>query len=154
SASSLISYLLQHAPTENWHITIGDINVDHLRDKLAQLDFAEAIVFNVHDDAQREAEVSKADLVISLLPAIFHIEVARECMKQEKHLVTATYVSPECGVLHEEAKRKNLAIMLECGLDPGIDHMSAMSVIQRVQGMGGKITSFKSYTGGLVAPES
>lgn len=154
SASSLIQYLLQHAAAENWHITIGDINVDHLRDKLAQLDFAKAIVFNVHDEAQRATEVSKADLVISLLPAIFHIEVARECMKQETHLITASYVSPEFRELHEEAKQKNLTILMESGLDPGIDHMSAMAVIQRVQRMGGKITSFKSYTGGLVAPES
>ncbi|WP_076421446.1 saccharopine dehydrogenase family protein [Pontibacter lucknowensis] len=154
SASSLIQYLLQHATSENWHITIGDINVDHLQDKIVQLDFAEAIVFNVHDDAQRAAEVSKADLVISLLPAIFHIEVARECMKQGKHLITASYVSPEFRELHEEAKQKNLTIIMESGLDPGIDHMSAMAVIQRVQGMGGRITLFKSYTGGLVAPES
>ncbi|WP_299703853.1 saccharopine dehydrogenase C-terminal domain-containing protein [uncultured Pontibacter sp.] len=154
SASSLIQYLLQQAPSENWHITIGDINVDHLRNKLSQLGFAKAIVFNVHDEAQRAAEVSKVDLVISLLPAIFHIEVARECLKQEKHLITASYVSPEFRELHEEAKQKNLTILMESGLDPGIDHMSAMAAIQRVQGMGGHITSFKSYTGGLVAPES
>lgn len=154
SASSLIQYLLQHAPSENWHVTIGDMNVDHLRSKIAPLNFAEAIVFNVHDEAQRAAEVSKADLVISLLPAIFHIEVARECLKQEKHLITASYVSPEIRELHEDAKSKNLTILMESGLDPGIDHMSAMAVIRRVQGMGGKITSFKSYTGGLVAPES
>ncbi|MDX5419656.1 MAG: saccharopine dehydrogenase NADP-binding domain-containing protein [Hymenobacteraceae bacterium] len=154
SASSLIQYLLQNAPSENWQITIGDINVDHLQARISQLDFAEAIVFNVHDEAQRAAEVSKADLVISLLPAIFHIEVARECLKQEKHLITASYVSPEFRELHEEAKQKGLTILMESGLDPGIDHMSAMAVIERVQGMGGKITSFKSYTGGLVAPES
>ncbi|PKV66373.1 saccharopine dehydrogenase-like NADP-dependent oxidoreductase [Pontibacter ramchanderi] len=154
SASSLIQYLLQHAPAENWHITIGDIHVGHLQSKIAPLDFAEAIVFNVHDEAQRAAEVNRADLVISLLPAIFHIEVARECLQQEKHLITASYVSPEFRELHEEAKSKNLTILMESGLDPGIDHMSAMAVIQRVQGMGGKITSFKSYTGGLVAPES
>ncbi|MBD1397917.1 saccharopine dehydrogenase NADP-binding domain-containing protein [Pontibacter sp. JH31] len=154
SASSLIQYLLQNAPAENWQVTIGDIQVDHLQDRLSKLDFAEAIVFDVHDQAQREAEVSKADLVISLLPAILHIEVARACLQQEKHLITASYVSPEFRELHEEAKKKNLTILMESGLDPGIDHMSAMAVIQRVQGMGGRITSFKSYTGGLVAPQS
>lgn len=154
SASSLIQYLLQHAPTENWHITIGDINVDHLQDKTAGLGFVNTLVFNVHDEAQRATEVSNADLVISLLPAVFHIEVARECLKQEKHLITASYVSPEFRELHKEAVQKNLTILMESGLDPGIDHMSAMAVIHRVQGMGGTITSFKSYTGGLVAPES
>jgi saccharopine dehydrogenase-like NADP-dependent oxidoreductase len=154
SASSLIQYLLQHAPTENWHITIGDINVDHLQEQVAALDFAETLVFNVHDEAQRADEVSKADLVISLLPAVFHIEVARECLKQEKHLITASYVTSDFRELHEEAKQKNLTILMESGLDPGIDHMSAMAVIHKLQGMGATITSFKSYTGGLVAPES
>lgn len=154
SASSLIHYLLQHAPSENWHITIGDINVDHLQERVAPLSFADTLVFNVHDEAQRAAEVSKADLVISLLPAVFHIEVARECLRQQKHLITASYVTPEFRELHEEAAQKNLTVLMESGLDPGIDHMSAMAVIHRVQGMGGNITSFKSYTGGLVAPES
>ncbi|WP_018477250.1 saccharopine dehydrogenase family protein [Pontibacter roseus] len=154
SASALIHYLLQHAPAEDWQLTIGDITVDHLQEQLAPLDFANAIQFDVHNETQRAAEVGQADLVISLLPAIFHIEVARECLKQEKHLITASYVTPEFRELHEEAKQKNLTILMESGLDPGIDHMSAMAVIQRVQGMGGKITSFKSYTGGLVAPES
>ncbi|MHC2990277.1 saccharopine dehydrogenase [Pontibacter sp. HJ8] len=154
SASSLIQYLLDNAPAESWHVTIGDIAVDHLQAKLAALDYADAIVFDVHNAAQRAAEVRQADLVISLLPAIFHIEVARECLQQEKHLITASYVTPAFLELHEEAKQKNLTILMESGLDPGIDHMSAMAVIERVQTMGGKITSFKSYTGGLVAPES
>lgn len=154
SASSLIQYLLQHAPSEDWQITIGDISVDHLQTRLAPLDYARAIVFDVHNDAQRAEEVGKVDLVISLLPAVFHIEVARECLRQEKHLITASYVTPEFRALHEEAKRKNLTILMESGLDPGIDHMSAMAIIRSVQERGGKITSFKSYTGGLVAPES
>jgi saccharopine dehydrogenase-like NADP-dependent oxidoreductase len=154
SASSLIQYLLQNAPTEGWHLTIGDIAVDHLQRQLALLDFARAIVFDVHNEAQRAAAVGEADLVISLLPAIFHIEVARECLRQEKHLITASYVTAEFRELHKEAKQKNLTILMESGLDPGIDHMSAMALIKQVQGIGGKITSFKSYTGGLVAPES
>ncbi len=154
SASSLIAYLLQNAPTENWHIRIGDIVVSHLQPTIANLPFAEALVFDVHNAVQREAEVKKADLVISLLPAIFHIEVARECLKQEKHLITASYVSPEIKELHTEAQAKNITILMESGLDPGIDHMSAMAAIRHIQAKGGKLTSFKSYTGGLVAPES
>ncbi|HEY4650650.1 MAG TPA: saccharopine dehydrogenase family protein, partial [Pontibacter sp.] len=154
SATSLIAYLLQHAPAENWHIRIGDIVVDHLHAIVGELPFAQAMVFDVHNDAQREAEVKQADLVISLLPASFHIEVARECIKQGKHLITASYVTPAFLELQAEALQKNLTILMESGLDPGIDHMSAMAAIHRIHAKGGKLTSFKSYTGGLIAPES
>ncbi|MBF9252415.1 saccharopine dehydrogenase NADP-binding domain-containing protein [Pontibacter sp. 172403-2] len=153
SASSLIKYLLDYAPAEGWHITIGDIMVAHLQPLVAPLSFAKAILFDVHNEAQRAAEVSQADLVISLLPAVFHIEVARECLKQGKDLITASYVTPAFLALHQEAQQKNLTILMECGLDPGIDHMSAMAVIRRIRQAGGQLTSFKSYTGGLVAPE-
>ncbi|MBB6611090.1 saccharopine dehydrogenase NADP-binding domain-containing protein [Pontibacter sp. Tf4] len=154
SASSLIAYLLHHAPTENWHVKIGDIVVTHLHTLVDDLPFAEAIVFDVHNDAQRETEVKQADLVISLLPAIYHIEVARECLKQGRHLITASYVTPAFLELHAEAQQKNLTILMESGLDPGIDHMSAMAAIEHIRAKGGKLTSFKSYCGGLVAPES
>ncbi|MBC5993302.1 saccharopine dehydrogenase family protein [Pontibacter cellulosilyticus] len=154
SASSLIAYLLNNAAPENWHLTIGDITVTHLRPVLEPFSFAEAIVFDVHDEAQRAEEVGKADLVISLLPAVFHIQVAKECLVQEKNLITASYVTPEFLELHQEAQEKNLTILMESGLDPGIDHMSAMQIIRRIQAEGGTLTSFKSFTGGLVAPES
>jgi saccharopine dehydrogenase-like NADP-dependent oxidoreductase len=154
SASSLIKYLFDNAKAESWHITIGDIVVSHLRPLVEPIAFADAINFDVHNAQQRAAEVANADLVISLLPAVFHIEVAKECLKQEKNLITASYVTPEFLELHEEAQAKNLTILMESGLDPGIDHMSAMAVIRRVQESGGRLTSFKSFTGGLVAPES
>lgn len=154
SASSLIKYLLDHAKALNWHIRIGDITVEHLESALASLSFAEALTFNVHDAEQRTAEVAQADLVISLLPAAFHIDVAHECLKQGKHLITASYVTPAFLDLHEEAQAKGLTILMESGLDPGLDHMSAMAAITEIKKRGGRLTSFKSYTGGLVAPES
>ena len=154
SASSLIKYLLDNAVVENWYIRIGDIAVDHLQPVLCEVPYAEAMVFDVHDEAQRTSEIAKADLVLSLLPAIYHIEVALECLKQEKHLITASYVTPAFLALHQEAQTKNLTILMECGLDPGIDHMSAMAAITAIKQRGGNLTSFKSYTGGLVAPES
>src|SRR5687767_8671241 len=95
SASVLISYLLQHAPAQNWTITIGDMNVDHLAPALQNLPFANAIEFNINDELQRETEIIKADLVISLLPAMFHIKVATECLRLHKNMITASYVSPE-----------------------------------------------------------
>lgn len=154
SASSLIKYLLDNAVENNWSIRIGDMSVDHLVSVLNNLPNAAAFEFNVHHEQQRSEEVAQADLVISLLPAVFHIEVARECLKQEKHLITASYVTPAFLELHEQSQAKNLTFLMECGLDPGIDHMSAMSAITDIKKRHGKITSFKSYTGGLVAPES
>lgn len=154
SASSLIKYLLDNAPAENWHVTIGDISVEHLQPLTSTLVFADTLVFDIHNVAQRASEIAKADLVISLLPASFHIEVARECLVQEKHLITASYVTPAFLDLHKEAQSKNLTFMMESGLDPGIDHMSALHVIQKIKEKGGKLLSFKSYAGGLVAPES
>jgi saccharopine dehydrogenase (NAD+, L-glutamate forming) len=89
-----------------------------------------------------------------MLPARFHIEVAKDCLKFGKHLVTASYVSEEMKVLDSEAKAKNLIFLNEIGLDPGVDHMSAMQVIDRIRAAGGKMLLFESFTGGLMAPES
>lgn len=154
SASVLISYLLQNAASQQWTLTIGDMQVNHLAPELANYPMANAVVFNIHDEAQRTTEVAKADLVISLLPAMFHILAAEECLKQRKNLITASYVSAEIRELHEKAEMEGLTFLMECGLDPGIDHMSAMQVIHHIKESGGHIYSFKSYTGGLMAPES
>jgi saccharopine dehydrogenase (NADP+, L-glutamate forming) len=89
-----------------------------------------------------------------LLPANFHIQVARICIDKRKHLLNASYVSDEMKALHEEVKAKDLLFMNECGLDPGIDHMSAMQVIDKIKETGGKMISFESFTGGLIAPET
>jgi len=154
SASSLIQYLCDSASEEEWLIRIGDISVAHLQPLMDAVPCIDIMVFDVHNKRQRAEEVRQADLVISMLPAAFHIAVAQECLKQGKHMITASYVTPAFRELHEEAKQKDLVVLMESGLDPGIDHMSAMAVIQRIKAAGGTLTSFKSYTGGLVAPES
>jgi saccharopine dehydrogenase-like NADP-dependent oxidoreductase len=154
SASSLIKYLCDTATAEGWRLRIGDISVVHLQPLLTSVVCLDIIIFDVHNARQREEEVSQADLVISLLPAAFHIEVARECLRQEKHLITASYVTPAFVAMQEEAQEKDLTFIMESGLDPGLDHMSAMAVIRRIKAAGGRLTSFKSYAGGLVAPES
>src|SRR5690625_4100578 len=89
-----------------------------------------------------------------MLPARFHIEVAKDCVKYDKNLITPSYVSDEMWALNDEVKKKNLIFMNEIGVDPGIDHMSAMNVIDRIRDAGGKMLLFESFTGGLVAPES
>ena len=108
-------------------------------------------IFNEQD---RKNAIEYAHIVVSMLPARFHIEVAKDCLALGKHMVTASYVSKEMQALDEEAKTKKLVFLNEIGVDPGIDHMSAMQVIDRIRESGGKLLLFESFTGGLMAPES
>lgn len=112
------------------------------------------MTFDLSDEAALGALVAQHDLVVSLVPYTFHPVVGRHCLEHGKHLVTASYVSPEMEALHAEAEAKGLVFLNEIGLDPGIDHMSAMRIIDDVQGRGGTVTSFRSYCGGLPAPEA
>jgi saccharopine dehydrogenase-like NADP-dependent oxidoreductase len=114
----------------------------------------EAIELNVNNESKLEELISKADIVVSLLPYIYHVKVARQCINHKKHLVTTSYVSKEMQALHEKAKEAEIIFLNECGLDPGIDHMSAMRIIHSIKKKGGKVTSFKSTTGALPSHES
>lgn len=154
SSSYLISYLLDKANTEGWELTIGDISRESALDKLGGSSSGRAIALDIHDSIKTSAEIEVADLVISMLPAHMHIAIARECVRLKKHLVTASYVSDDMKELDKSAREAGVILLNECGLDPGIDHMSAMEVIDKVHEGGGRFSSFKSYTGGLVAPES
>lgn len=154
SSSSLIKYLLDKSSQENLHITIGDVSLDSAQSKVNNHSNATAIQLDVFNAEERSNAIQKADIVISMLPARFHIEVAKDCITYGKHMVTASYISDEMKALDEEAKAKGLVFMNEIGLDPGIDHMSAMQVIDRIKEQGGKMLLFESFCGGLVAPES
>ncbi len=154
SASQLIKYLLEKAKEESLEITIGDLSVENARKLLNNHPAGTAMFLDVFDKEQREAAVAAADIVISMLPASFHIEVARDCLTYGKSMVTASYISEEMQELDPYVKEKGLVFMNEIGLDPGIDHMSAMQVIDRIRAKGGKMILFESFTGGLVAPES
>lgn len=154
SATVLIDYLLRLSSTGNYTVTIADQSVEHIEAKIKSFPAISAIKFDINNQEQKAAEVKKADLVISMLPAFMHIKVANECLAQGRHLITASYVSPEIQALHEQAKAKGLLFLMECGLDPGIDHMSAMQIIDQLKEQGARLTSFRSYTGGLIAPES
>lgn len=154
SASSLIRYLLEKSENENLFITIADISLqaaekytkNHPRTKAVQLDISNRKI--------RTELIENSDLVISMLPARFHIQVAKDCVKHSKHLVTASYISKEMKALDKSVKAKGLVFMNEIGLDPGIDHMSAMQVINDIRSKGGKMLLFESFCGGLIAPES
>lgn len=154
SASYLIKYLLDKSQSENLHITIGDLNVENAKKLVGNHPNTDVIHLDVFNADSRTTAVKNADIVISMLPARFHIEVAKDCITYKKDMVTASYVSPEMQALDDDAKANNLIFMNEIGVDPGIDHMSAMQVIDRIRDKGGKMILFESFTGGLVAPES
>ncbi len=154
SATSLISYLLDKSDEEELFITIGDLSIQAAQKFTANHPNARGILLDVFNESQRREAISNSDLVISMLPARFHFEVATDCLEFAKHLVTASYVSDQMQSLNSKAKAKGLVFMNEIGLDPGIDHMSAMKIIDRIRESGGKIILFESFTGGLIAPES
>ncbi|HSN49070.1 MAG TPA: saccharopine dehydrogenase C-terminal domain-containing protein, partial [Flavobacterium sp.] len=153
SASSLIQYLLNKSEAENLHIIIGDLALASAQNKTNNHPRATAIALDVFDHNQRKDAIQKADIVITMLPAHLHIEIARDCIVYKKHMVTASYVSDAMQELDVLAKENNLIFMNEIGLDPGIDHMSAMKVINEIRAKGGKMLLFESFCGGLVAPE-
>lgn len=154
SSSALISYLLKIAEQQQWHLRLGDVSLQAARARIGNSRFGEAHQFSIDQEADSHRLISEADVVISLLPAQFHPRVARYCLQWKKHLLTASYVSEEMKTFNEEAKHYGLLFLNECGLDPGIDHMSAMQVIDGIKSCGGKLISFESFTGGLIAPDT
>jgi saccharopine dehydrogenase (NAD+, L-glutamate forming) len=154
STSSLVRYLNEKSSTHNVQITIADKNLEQAQKIAKGYDKVQVRSLDIFNTSDRENAVKSADIVVSMLPARFHIEVAKDCVKFEKNMVTASYVSDEMQALDEAVKAKGLTFMNEIGVDPGIDHMSAMKVIDRIKGKGGKLIMFESFTGGLVAPDS
>jgi saccharopine dehydrogenase (NADP+, L-glutamate forming) len=153
SSSYLIKYLLANAKKENWQVTIADQSIELAKQKIAKSKQGIALAFNINNQNEREEAIKNADLVVSLLPPTLHIIAAHDCIKFKKNLVTASYVTPPMQSLNEAALEANVLFLNEIGLDPGIDHLSAMEMIHKIQKDGGNITSFKSFCGGLVAPE-
>ena len=154
SASSLIQYLLEKSEKEQLHLIIGDLSLELAQKKTNNHPNATPIALDIFNAQQRQDAIQKATIVISMLPAHLHIEVAKDCILFNKHMVTASYISEAMQALDAEAKAKGLIFMNEIGLDPGIDHMSAMKVIDEIKEKGGKMLLFESFCGGLVAPES
>ena len=154
SSSSLIKYLLDKSTKEDLNITIGDVSIENASSKVNNQKNATAIQLDVFNTEQRIEAIKNADIVISMLPARFHIEVAKDCVTYNKHMVTASYISDEMKALDKDVKAKGLVFMNEIGLDPGVDHMSAMQIIDRIKDNKGEMLLFESFCGGLVAPES
>ena len=154
STSSLVKYLKEKSEKEQLQIIIGDLSLENAEKFAGNHPNTKAIQLDIFKAEERQTAIKEADIVISMLPARFHIEVAKDCVNFNKNLVTASYVSDEMQALDEEVKKKGLTFMNEIGVDPGVDHISAMQVIDRIREKGGKMLLFESFTGGLVAPES
>lgn len=153
SASTLIQYFLDQSEAKNWEVVVGDYDEALAQQKVGDHPNGKAIAFNVFEEQQRLQAIKEADIVVSMLPASMHILLAKDCVALGKNLVTASYVSDEIAALDEQAKEQGVLLLNEIGLDPGIDHMSAKKVIDEIHEQGGEITTFKSFCGGLVAPE-
>lgn len=148
----LVRYLLAQDGIE---LIIASRTVKKAEDLLQGHAKGKAIALDVKSEESKLEELVKStDISISLLPWIYHLKVAKLCLKHSKHLVTTSYVSPAMKELDEEAKSKGLLFLNEIGLDPGIDHMSAMKIINDVKNKGGKVVSFESICGGLPAPDA
>lgn len=154
SSASLIEYLLAEAKLYDWQIVVGDVSHESALQKIGDNPFGKAIVFDIHREAEANDTIGSADVVISLLPAFLHPLVAQMCLAHRKHLLTASYVSADMQMLHQDSVANNLLFLNECGLDPGLDHMSAMQVIDRIKSAGGQVTSFESFAGGLISPQT
>lgn len=152
SSTYLIDYMLQHAKN-NWRVIVMDSSAEAVVEKIAGNPKGEAAIINILDDKARKELVKRADIVLSIMPPHLHILLAKDCLEYGKNLITSSYVSDELMALDEEVKAKGLLFMCEMGLDPGIDHMSANKIIHSIQKISGDIVSFKSYCGGLIAPE-
>ena len=153
SSPYLIKYLLDKSQEQNLHLHITDVKIDHLLN-YRKNNRCTVSKINVLNDAEREEYLLNKDIIISMLPARLHMVLANSCLKLKKNLITASYVSDEMRNIHKSVKDRNLIFLNEMGLDPGIDHMSAKKIIDKLKGNSCSIHSFKSYTGGLIAPES
>ena len=154
SANALINYVLEQAKTYNWFVTVADADHELAARKVAGHPNGRGTWLDATKVNDRRELIARADVVVSLLPAHLHLELAHDCLKLKKHLITASYISKQLYALGDEARERALIFMGEMGLDPGIDHMSGKQKIDEIKAKGGRLKSFKSYTGGLVAPEN
>ena len=154
SSTTLINYLIKAAEEHRWMVTVADTDLDIALSKTEHSKNALGVQLDVNDVAKRQDLIRDKNVVVSLLPAFLHPIVAKDCLEFSKHLVTASYLNEDIRSMEQEALAKGLLFMGEMGLDPGIDHMSAMQKINEIKADGATLSAFYSYTGGLIAPES
>jgi saccharopine dehydrogenase (NADP+, L-glutamate forming) len=154
SATVLIDYLKEKAAAKNWLLIVADNNLEIVCSKLGEHPNTQAVQLNIENEIERKQLVAGADIVISMMPPFLHYLIATDCIEFSKNLLTASYTDAKIQELSEEINEKGLLFLCEMGLDPGIDHMSAMKLIHEIKAKNGRISSFKSHCGGLVAPQN
>ncbi|MCH7397583.1 saccharopine dehydrogenase NADP-binding domain-containing protein [Belliella sp. DSM 107340] len=154
SSVYIIEYLIGTTEGKNRKIILADISEEIAAKKINGKNNVFAKSIDLEDIKNRHSIIKDADVVISMLPAFLHPVIAKDCLELGKHFFTASYESEELRGMSAEIKSRNLLFLNECGLDPGIDHMSAMKIIDSEKAKGHEILSFKSYTGGVLTPES
>ncbi len=154
SATDLIHYLLDHANEHDWQVIVGDLDIELATQKVGGHSRGQAIFYDVMDAELTDRLVSEVDVVASVLPAKLHYLVAEACIKHKKHIVTPSYISSRDKAMEADFRNNGLLFMGEMGLDPGIDHMSVMKMLDEVRHLGGKVQAIRSFTGALIAPES
>lgn len=154
SASTLIQFLLSHAASDGFQVWVADGNLEAASSKINNHSNGKAIELDVLDELARKELLRQVDIIISLLPPSLHPLIAQDALALSKHLLTASYVDEQMRQLAGAIQEKNLLFLCEMGLDPGIDHMSAMAILDEINNKGGIVREFISHCGGLVAPES
>lgn len=154
SATCLIDFLSSLVKEKNWKLTVADADITLIHSKLIESENIFAKAVDVTSAGQRTPLIQSASIVISLLPPTLHRLAAADCLEQGIDLLTASYLSADIRDMQPQIEQKQILFLCEMGLDPGIDHMSAMALVHRIEQEGGIIHSFRSHCGGLVAPES
>ncbi len=153
SAPYLISFMLENAAKHDWFVTVCDRDLQLAEQRVSDHPRGQALEFDVTDIQMRQSLIKDSDIVINLLAPMFQYQVAADCVNYGKHVVTASYTDPRVSELNNDALRKGILILNEMGLDPGIDHMSAMRLIRRVRSEGGTIRGFLSYGSAVPEPD-
>jgi len=154
SAIAFIDYIVEHAPTYGWLLTVADLTEELALVKTGHRPGTRAVSVDIQNKEERQKLIADAHIVVSMLPAAFHPLIAEDCLLLNKNLVTPSYISPAMKALDQEVKSKGLLFLNEMGLDPGIDHLSTMSMVDDLKAKGALITGYQSHCGGLVAPQS
>jgi saccharopine dehydrogenase-like NADP-dependent oxidoreductase len=154
SSSSLIQALLNRAEACGWKVVVGDVDVSLARAKCMNHSRAEWFEIDASNSSDRDRRIGEANLVISMVPAALHPEIASVAIEAGVSVITPSYVGPEMQALHQRACDQKVLVLNEIGLDPGIDHLSATQILDRIRSKGGQMNSFESFCGGLIAPDS
>lgn len=154
SATVLIDFLLKQSLSHNLQLVVADVNEEMMLQKTNHHPRSIVKVVNIENAAERRELILGSDIVISMMPPVLHILIAKDCIEYKKSLITASYVDHQIRVLNESAIEAGIVMLCEMGLDPGIDHMSAKEILDKLHFKNATVTSFKSHCGGLVSPES